>query len=534
MQMFQSDLQAVQTNVRHITNVSKPAPFKAPPTPTLYRLRFRLRRLSRHFRHASIRHIVLLITALISFFLLPWPGLLTARYRPHHAPSFHIGISHVDITPTEPVWLAGFASRNHSPSHAQLLHPYVPLTARALAIFSQNVTVVIVSLDIIAIPKNLSSQIYKAAAQRYRLNTATLRLCVTHTHSGPVIADSLAPLSPTNADDLARIDRYERVLFNSVIDAISKALAERTPVDVRFAHAHAALAVNRRLVTETEFHQNGVRRGPTDHTVPVVTFRHATDGHVVAGVFGYAAHATIMTSGYRYSGDYPSLTIAQLQRQYPGSTWMFLAGCGGDQNIYPRGNITWLLRHAHALAIAIQHVVDKAMSRQPEAEHSPGTLDVRYKRINLPFAKRYSKRELRRKASLGQAQRRAVRTLMRGIESDGMTQASYSYPIAIWRIESKVIAFLGGEPTVGYSQLLKDVGVDWVVGYSEDVMGYVGTKDVIQSGGREGGERAAWYYGLPSAWNARVQDLIVQTVAQLVNEGSHLADRPALHANSSP
>ena len=58
------------------------------------------------------------------------------------------GSARVDITPTSPVWMSGYAARTH-PSSGVL----VPLWAKALALESSgNRHIVIVTVDVVGIP----------------------------------------------------------------------------------------------------------------------------------------------------------------------------------------------------------------------------------------------------------------------------------------------------------------------------------------------------------------------------------------------
>lgn len=513
-----------------------PLPFnhlqKAPPIPIFYRIHFHLRRALRHVRHVTIIQFAFFVILCLSVALLQnvyqhlrlYVGGVT---KPNSV--YELGTARVDITPTEPVWLSGFSSRNRTPSHVKLVDPHIPLYARALCIrrLEDDSPLILVSLDVIAIPRSLSARIYRQAYQQHGLPRASLRLCATHTHSGPVIGEALAPLSPTDGANRARIARYEGHLQQCVQQVIATAMTKRERVKARFARGRAALSVNRREIRETMFDASSPRRGMTDDTVPVLRFERARDGRVIAGVFGYAAHPTILTSGYSYSGDYPAVAAHALESRFTSATWLFLPGAGGDQNIYPRGSPTLLHRHAATLAAAVTATVTAVnMSRDAIA----GRLFARHALIDLPFATRYSRLDLRKRAQQGDVQRRAVRVLLPSVANDGFTPSSYAFPVAVWRVGGLTIAFLGGEPTIGYVRLLKNVGIDWVVGYSEDVMGYVGTKDVIRVGGREGGERAAWYYGLPAAWSVRAEDLIVHGVRQLLTDS--MLEKPHLQAAS--
>lgn len=482
---------------------------------------------------SSICGVFILSTMLcLSFLMFSRRSPTTHVHSDAQRNIFRVGTASVDITPRHPIWLSGFASRVHAPSSVRLLHADIPLRARAVAIrahdavrkgidgrATSSVIAVVVTLDVIAIPRNFSSAIYSLVARRHGLDRRTLRICVTHTHSGPVIADALAPLSPNDPPNVKRIKDYEQTLLAHVLHVIAVALSRHVRTTAVFATGLASLAVNRRQVPENSFQPGATSRGLTCDDVPALIFRkwdgHRGEGRVVAGLFGYSAHATVLISGYEFSGDFPSYSSHLLESTFPDSVWLFLNGAAGDQNIYPRGSAAHVEAHARSLTSTVVSAVQDAHTMRPLA----ATFSARHAIVHLPFAKRYSRHQLRKKAALGNAQRRAVAVILRGfVGNESLTAHSYPYPVAVWQIGEITIAFLGGEPTVGYVRLLQTVGVDWVVGYSEDVMGYVGTKAVIESGGREGSERAAWYYGLPSAWSPVVESIIIDSVRKLVKE----------------
>lgn len=515
----------------------------------LYRLRYRARRILRVLHHVPVylgttstattsssicMAFILSVILCLSFLIFARRSLTAHTHLDAQQRVFRIGVSSVDITPRHPVWLAGFASRIHAPSSVRLLHPDIPLRARAIAIraddradgrnsdghLSSPVVAVVVTLDVIAISKNFSSAIYSSVARRHGLDRRTLRICVTHTHSGPVIADALAPLSPNDAVNVKLIKDYEQTLLSHVLHVIAVALSRHVRTTAVFVTGLASLAVNRRQVPEDSFKPGMTSRGLTCDDVPALVFRawhktHRGEGRVIAGLFGYSAHATVLVSGYKFSGDYPSYSAHLLEQSFTNSVWLFLNGAAGDQNIYPRGSVTHVEAHSRSLASTVISAVQDARMAEPLR----ATFSAQHATVYLPFAKRYSRYQLRKKGATGSAQHRAASIISRGLTgNESLTARSYPYPLAVWNIGDIVIAFLGGEPTVGYVRLLQTIGVDWVVGYSEDVMGYVGTRAVIESGGREGGERAAWYYGLPSAWSPTVEGIIIDSVRKLVTE----------------
>ena len=67
-------------------------------------------------------------------------------------------------------------------------------------------------------------------------------------------------------------------------------------------------------------------------------------------------------------------------------------------------------------------------------------------------------------------------------------------------------------------RLKKELGPNlWVMGYANDVMAYIPSARVLKEGGYEGGG-AMVYYGLPTVWGLKVEELIVEEVARQVKQ----------------
>src|SRR5689334_14743640 len=79
--------------------------------------------------------------------------------------SFKAGAAKVSITPDEPLWLAGYASRT-APSNGKLSE----LWASALALEDERgIRFVIVSVDLIAVTPTIAVPILAAARQKFGL-----------------------------------------------------------------------------------------------------------------------------------------------------------------------------------------------------------------------------------------------------------------------------------------------------------------------------------------------------------------------------
>ena len=86
----------------------------------------------------------------------------------------------------------------------------------------------------------------------------------------------------------------------------------------------------------------------------------------------------------------------------------------------------------------------------------------------------------------------------------------------MWRLGEQPIFSLGGELVVGYSiQLKKIFGHDvFVMGYSNDVMAYIPTAQILHEGGYEGASSQT-VYGLPSTWAFDIETNIISNIVEL-------------------
>ena len=107
--------------------------------------------------------------------------------RADEAVEWKAGVATVVITPSQPMWMAGYASRT-KPSDGVLSE----LHAKALAIQdSAGTRAVIVTTDLISIPRVLREQVVAAVEKQFKLSGNGLLLNCSHTHCSPVVKDDL-------------------------------------------------------------------------------------------------------------------------------------------------------------------------------------------------------------------------------------------------------------------------------------------------------------------------------------------------------
>ena len=116
----------------------------------------------------------------------------------HRAPmlQWHAGVAKVNISPELPIWLSGYGGRNKP---AATKHD--DLWAKALVIEdAAGHRAVLVTLDLVGIPRELSLNVCKQIEKRYKLPRAAIALCSSHTHSGPVVRGNLMAMYSLDED----------------------------------------------------------------------------------------------------------------------------------------------------------------------------------------------------------------------------------------------------------------------------------------------------------------------------------------------
>ena len=443
---------------------------------------------------------------------IPLLACMIGWQAPLHAqqpPAWHAGAAAVVITPQESLWMAGYAARNKpSEGTAQELH------AKALALKDADGNrLVIVTTDLIGIPRSLRDAVAKEAQAKYELPPAALLLNASHTHCGPVVRSGGSVLYDLGAEQSQRIEKYVAELQTKLVTVIGAALADLKPATLAYSHARAGFAMNRRLPSAKGPINSPYPDGPVDHGVPVLRVDGA-DGKLRAVLFGYACHNTTL-SFYQYCGDYAGYAQEYVEKAHPGVTALFLMGCGGDQNPYPRGTLEQAQQHGRSLANAVEAAL------LPKASRVRGPLRSALEEVTLDFTPLSREELLQLKDSKDKVDRKRAEVLLAELEATGKINAKYAYPIQVVQFGGDLtLVGLAGETVVDYALRLKRelTGAKvWVAGYTNDVFGYVPSLRVLKEGGYEGGG-AMRFTRLPGPFAPSVEERIVATVHQLVKQ----------------
>lgn len=359
--------------------------------------------------------------------------------------------------------------------------------AKALALRDGAGTMaVLVTLDLCDIDGKLAGEIARMAGQRTGVKREAILFNTSHTHSSPIIGDTVENyvhlMGADPAPHVAAVKRYTEFAKARIAQAIVDAVAALEPATLQFGQGMAGIAVNRRRVWKRQL------PGPVDPDVPVLVVR-SPQGTVKAIAAGYACHNTVM-GDYFIHGDYAGYLQEALERANSGTVALFVQGAGADSNPLPRRTVELARRHGQTLADAVAEV----MTGKMEAVTEP--LAVAFENAPLRFQVP-SRAELEARSKTGdESPKRHASRLLERLKRDSGLAATHDYPVQAFRFGSTfTLLALGGELVADYALKFKaryGWNRTWVAGYSNDVFAYIPSLRVLREGGYEGATAMEW------------------------------------------
>lgn len=449
---------------------------------------------------------------------IPWAGLLGVLIlattlsssvegaEPTGTPGM-IGLARIDITPSYPVRLTGYAARtNMTAEVAQRLW------AKALAVGSDaEGPRVLVTVDNCGVPASVSDEVARRLAVDPGLTRDRLAVASSHTHSAPMVrgfAENIF-IRDLTADEEAAANQYTRELTDRLESVAREALKKRQPGRLFTARGEVGFAANRRP-----------QGGPVAHGLPILIARDA-GGKVIGVVANYACHCTTLGAQVnRCHGDWAGFAQEAIEADHPGALALITIGCGADANPSPRGGedfgLTLARRHGAELAAEVKRLV------AGDGVPLPGLPQTALRRFPLPFQTLPSRGEWEQRAqSEGIVGYHARKNLHR-LDHGETLPTTLPYVAQTWVFGDRLaMVFLAGEVVVDYALRLQDEFDPsrlWITAYANDVPCYIPSRRILDEGGYEA-ETSLWYYDRPARLAPVTEDLIHGEVAALVPRG---------------
>jgi len=419
-----------------------------------------------------------------------------------------VGLARAKITPDEPIRMAGYGSRNKA-SEGVLADLY----AKAMAFEDdRGERVVLLTADVIGFNAEVADFVCKQIMEKTALQRRQILLNPSHTHTGPIIGIPGATGYGLEGEEAECVHRYGERLAGQLADLATAALADLKPAKVSWGLGVTNIVMNRR-----EFTERGVRlgfnpRGYVDRSVPVLRVD-SPDGKLRAIVFGCACHNTTLTGKhYELSGDYAGFAQQYVEQQHSGVQAMFMIGCGGSANPYPRGTVEAAEQNGRNLGTEVCRVATEKLA----PVRGPLRAELEYADLPLkPVPPREKLEEMTKGPSYIAFN---AQQMLDALDKGESLPTKYSAPIAVWQFgEDLTLVALSGEVVNGYVPLVETaIGPRklWIAGFSNDCFGYLPTAKVLAEGGYE----TRCLYTKPGFFPPEVEGVVLAKVRQLAEK----------------
>jgi hypothetical protein len=416
------------------------------------------------------------------------------------------GVAKVDITPSQPVRMYGYASRKtESEGIAGRLH------ASALALCGNDGEgpAVLLAVDCGAVPSDLAAEVLRRVQAKVPLKPERFMLCNSHNHSGP----NLKGIKSLTGDELEHMTCYAAELTERLEQVVLQALEARAPARLAVAQGRVGFAANRRVLKDGKWSGFGaVPDAPVDHSLPLLR---VTDLHdkLLAVVVNYACHNTTLRGNFmQIHGDWAACSQEYIEAEHPGAVALVTVGCGADADPCPHGTVALCQQHGRAMADEVKRLLGEPL--RPIS----GPLTARTAILEIAYDSPPPLDELQETAKKSYAAQR----LLERLESGEPAPTVAEYPLTTWTFgDDLAMVFLSHEVVVDYAQRLKrelDADRLWISAYSNDVSSYIVSKRLLNEGGYEVNNSLSTTvtYGHPERVQPPLEDRIVEQVKSLL------------------
>lgn len=220
-----------------------------------------------------------------------------------------------------------------------------PQFARAIALQNDDTTILMVSLDHIAVPGG--SEITKMISEATGVANENIFIFATHTHNVPALGfhcrleddPNFGHFQEIKPDVAARQLRYEQHVWEGIRQACLEAMAALRPAKIGIGYSESYVNVNRDQFYDGngEFCMGFNGAGHSDKTLAVIRFADEQD-QTIALFVNYAVHAIVLFLNRCIDGkpgstaDLPGAVCTAYERQHPGAVCMWSPAANGNQN----------------------------------------------------------------------------------------------------------------------------------------------------------------------------------------------------------
>lgn len=269
----------------------------------------------------------------------------------------NIGVA--DITPEEPVFLAGFAAREGLSTGI-----HRPLKTHCLVIENDSARICIISNDMMEISINLADGLRKEISAQTGIPYDHIFIHNIHTHSAPRAGGSCTEEGGPNYAFAKKF--RETVVRNAVQTANNKKAF--IPFTIETGKGKCEINCNR-----------GEKEGPCDHDVYLAHLINKK-GKTIVSLLNFACHPVSLNQrSLVVSTDFPGITVEKLSKEWGSDLFYFSGACG---NVNPCGELRADTSYTQARGMELADAVQKIRTKKIKKSN---ILRVSNREAKLPF-----------------------------------------------------------------------------------------------------------------------------------------------------
>lgn len=247
--------------------------------------------------------------------------------------SFRAAAVKVNITPSVPKQLLGYAARQSTGVHDSIYHRIVVLDDGATRF-------VLVSSEICYISPSEYDAVAAMVQKRFNIKPANFWWSLTHTHSAPEVgAPGVAEVFLGERYKHPIDEEYTSFIRKGIINGIDDAIRHLEPAKLGVGWGFAQANINRRAVDVDGRASLGLNPdGPADRRIGVIRVEN-NSGAAIALLVNYAIHGTVLGGeNLQITGDVAG-TVSNYVEQKIGAPVLFINGAAGNMapiySVYP-------------------------------------------------------------------------------------------------------------------------------------------------------------------------------------------------------
>jgi hypothetical protein len=425
---------------------------------------------------------------------------------------FNYGLT--DITPSEHLFLAGFANRKGLSAE---VHRH--LSSRCLVLKQGQTVICFIINDLMDVDPSIIGKMTSDIAARTGLPQDSILIASIHTHSAPVMGYGSSDAN----------DRYIGITAQKIAENAAGIINNKSafkPGIFKLGKSRCDINIARRDIKPEDggmAYRVGDPDGLKDDEVLIMEISDESGKHKVT-LFNYACHPVTLGYGSNYiSTDYPG-RAREIVENLKGGMALFMNGATGDLNPVEAHNTDPAItdREGEKLGKAVVAADLDILNDGIDLKAAAGIVEIPFRDQNI--TKEHIDNEVTRKASditefftwkemLNSWAKRIYEMIDRG-----EVKSAFPFKVNSVKLGKAVIFLTQGELFVRYQiELKKQFAGNFIfcVSYVHGTGAYIPTADVFANKGYEA-DQAYIYEGLPSPLSPLIEKIYLNGIIEII------------------